>query len=126
MTRKDESERTRIAHGELCYLQIPARDVDASGAFYEAVFGWRVERPHPSFEAPGVIGQWSTDIAPAATGGILGWINVDSIETALERVRANGGEVLEDPHRDGPARLLATVRDPAGNLLGVVEHRMPS
>ena len=28
MTRKDESERTPLAHGALCYLQIPAADVD--------------------------------------------------------------------------------------------------
>jgi hypothetical protein len=111
-----------MAHGEVCYLQIPARDPMASAAFYEQVFGWRVERPYPSFEAPGIIGQWVDDRPPSADAGILAWISVDRIADALVRVRAAGGETLEEPYADGPNRLLATVRDPAGNAVGLVEH----
>jgi predicted enzyme related to lactoylglutathione lyase len=36
---------TRLArHGHLSYLEIPALDIEQSAAFYEAVFGWKVER----------------------------------------------------------------------------------
>ena len=28
------------ANGKICYLEIPATDVEASAAFYERVFGW--------------------------------------------------------------------------------------
>ena len=49
------------------------------------------------------------------------WINVQNIDETLARVRANGGEVAEDPSADGP-RWLATIRDPAGNVLGVAQH----
>ena len=27
-------------HGAVCYLEIPASDVEASAAFYRSVFGW--------------------------------------------------------------------------------------
>jgi hypothetical protein len=52
----------------VAYLQIPARDVSKSAEFYEHVFGWLVEQPNPSFEAPNLIGQWVTDRAPAGDG----------------------------------------------------------
>jgi uncharacterized protein len=114
--------RSKPAKGEVAYLQIPARDVTQSAEFYEHVFGWHVEQRNPSFEAPNLIGQWVTDRAPAGDGGMLAWIHVDNIQVALEMVRSDGGEVLEQPIADGPERLLATIRDPAGNVIGVVQQ----
>ena len=87
MAADDEWESTRVkgmTHGQVCYLQIPALELAASAAFYEKVFGWKIERPYPSFEAPGLIGQWVTDRPPAPTGGLLAWINVEDIAEALE------------------------------------------
>jgi predicted enzyme related to lactoylglutathione lyase len=110
------------AHGQVCYLQIPALDPMKSAEFYETVFGWKIERPYPSFEAPGLIGQWVSDIPVAPVGGLLAWINVDRIDDTLETVRASGGEVVEPPSPDGP-RWLATIRDPGGNAIGIVQHR---
>jgi predicted enzyme related to lactoylglutathione lyase len=124
MTAKDEAERARaaaLAHGAICYLQIPALELMKSAEFYEKIFGWRIERPYPSFEAPGLIGQWVSDRPPAADAGLLAWINVDHIDVTLESIRASGGEVLEAPTPDGP-RWLATFRDPAGNVVGIVQH----
>jgi predicted enzyme related to lactoylglutathione lyase len=115
-------ERTGLTHGEVRYLQIPARDVDGSAAFYEQVFGWQIERGHASFTAPGIIGQWVDDRPASADAGTLLWIAADDIRAALDRVAEAGGEALEEPYQDGPNRLLATARDPAGNTIGIVEH----
>ena len=52
-----------MTHGRIDYLQLPARDVARSAAFYAAVFGWSVE--NGSFEAPGMIGQWTTERTPS-------------------------------------------------------------
>ena len=60
-----------LAHGQLCYLQIPAYDVAASARFYGRVFGWRVDPPGAGFEAPGLIGEWTTDRPPAPDSGPL-------------------------------------------------------
>lgn len=124
MTAKGEPESTSAsgpAQGAVCYLQIPALDPMNSAEFYEHVFGWRIERPYASFEAPGLIGQWVSDRAPGREGGLLVWISVDSIDTTLATVRAHGGELLEPPSIDGP-RWIATIRDPAGNTIGIVQH----
>jgi predicted enzyme related to lactoylglutathione lyase len=49
------------------------------------------------------------------------WIYVSRIDETLELVSTSGGEVIEPPSADGP-RWLATIRDPAGNMLGVAQH----
>lgn len=109
-----------LAHGQLCYLQLPARDLWKSADFYERAFNWRIERPYPSFDAPGLIGQWVDDRPPASDSGPLAWINVDHIDATLEAVTANGGDVIEPSSPDG-RRWLATIRDP-GNTIGLAQH----
>ncbi len=100
-------------------MQIPALDMMKSAAFYEKIFGWQIERPY--LEAPGLIDQWVDDRPTAADAGLLAWINVDRIDETLDLVRANGCEILEATSADGP-RWIATIRDPGGNVLGIVQH----
>lgn len=124
MTANDnaESERTHsLAHGQVCYLQIPALDAMKSAAFYEKVFGWEIERPYASFIAPGLIGQWVEKRPSAPEAGLMAWIHVYDIDNALELASANGGETVELPTPDGP-RWLATIRDPGGYVVGIVQH----
>lgn len=106
-------------HGAVGYLQLPARDVAASSAFYQAVFGWSVEPGQPGFEAPGLIGQFVTDRAPAGGGGPLLWICADRLYPTLDLVETHGGRVCGRPQPDGGERWLVEVDDPAGNRIGV-------
>jgi predicted enzyme related to lactoylglutathione lyase len=46
---------------------------------------------------------------------------VRRIEDGLRDIGAAGGEVLEGPSADGPRRI-ATFRDPAGNVVGIVQE----
>jgi predicted enzyme related to lactoylglutathione lyase len=108
------------AHGQIEYLQLPAVDIERSAAFYENVFGWSIDHHSGSFETPGMIGQLTSDIAPAATGGPVVWISADSIYHALRLVEANGGTVRGRPQLDGGERWLAEIDDPAGNRIGIV------
>lgn len=110
-----------LVHGQLCYLQIPALDITTSARFYERIFAWTVDPPDSGFEAPGLIGQWITDRPPAPDAGPVGWIHVPDIRHTLEDARAAGGEPRDGPMPDGP-RLLASFADPAGNLVGIVQH----
>ena len=110
-----------LTPGQLCYLQIPALDVTTSARFYERVFGWRIDPPESGFEAPGLIGQWITDRAPAPDAGSVGWIHVRDVARTLGVAAEAGGTPREGPIPDGP-RLLASFSDPAGNVVGIVEH----
>src|ERR1700728_4928206 len=124
MAPNDEAEPARasgIKHGQTCYLQVPALDLMNSAEFYETVFACQIERPHPSFESLGLIGQWVTDRAPAPEAGPRLWINVQNIDETVASVRTGGGEIFEPPSPDGP-RWLATIRDPARNVICIVQR----
>jgi uncharacterized protein len=121
----EESRVLSLVHGQVCYLQIPAADTTESAAFYEAVFGWRIERPYTDFEAPGLIGQWVDDRAPSRYGGPMIWLHVTDMDETLARARAHGAEIADSPAPDGPDRTLATILDPAGNPIGLAAHAKP-
>ncbi len=111
-----------MSHGRIDYLQLPALDIATSAAFYEKVFGWEVELAYGSFEAPGMIGQWTTDRAPVADAGPLVWIRADNLYPTLQVVVDGGGRVCGRPQLDGGERWLVEIDDPAGNRIGVVAH----
>ena len=39
----DDKKPTR-GNGKICYLEIPASDIEASAAFYSQSFGWKIRR----------------------------------------------------------------------------------
>jgi uncharacterized protein len=109
--------------GALSYLEIPAVDAHRSAAFYENVLGWSIrqrESDNPRFEdATGhLIGRWVTDRVVWREPGLLPYLYVDFIDDAVGRVAAHGGEVVKAPYPEGEL-WVATVRDPAGNLIGL-------
>ena len=58
-----------LANGKVCYVEIPATDIDRSAAFYEAVFGWRLRTRgdgHTAFDdtTDEVSGTWVTGRPP--------------------------------------------------------------
>ena len=108
--------------GGISYLRIPAPDPQAAAAFYEAVFGWTVrrDREDPAFEdgTGHVIGHFSVDHEPAAGRGVRPYVFVESVDQTLEKVVANGGEVVTEPYSEGDL-VVAVFRDPVGNVVGV-------
>lgn len=116
MTQADR----RPEHGRIEYVQLPALDIARSAAFYQRVFGWSINAGHGSLEAPGLIGQLTTDQMPADAGGVVLWISADSLPHIQREVVANGGTVCGRPQLDGGERWLAEIDDPAGNRIGVV------
>ena len=110
-------------HGHVSYLEIPAVDAERSAACYEAVFGWNIRRRdngQPSFDdgSGDLIGRWVTGRAASREPGLLPYIYVEHIDAIVERVVAQGGEVVKPPYPEGDL-WVATVRDPAGNVMGV-------
>jgi predicted enzyme related to lactoylglutathione lyase len=113
----------RVARpGGLSYIEIPAVDAKESARFYEAVFGWQARQldTHPSFsDGTGhVIGAWSTQRAVSREPGLLPYIYVTSVDETLAKAEAAGAEIVRPPYPEGDL-WVATLRDPAGNVIGV-------
>ncbi len=108
--------------GGISYLRIPAPDPQASAAFYEAVFGWKTrrDRDDPAFEdgSGHVIGHFRADHAVAGEGGVRPYVFVDDLDATMEKIVAEGGEIVTDPYPEGDL-WVALFRDPAGNVVGV-------
>ncbi len=112
--------------GKICYIEIPATDVHQSAEFYQRAFGWQIRQRGDGSTAfddtvNEVSGTWVLGRPAAAKPGLLVYIMVGSAAAAVEAVVAAGGEIVE-PVDPRAREVVATVRDPAGNLIGIYQQ----
>jgi predicted enzyme related to lactoylglutathione lyase len=115
-------EPSVLRRAGISYLRIPAENPHETAAFYQAVFGWKVDldRADPSFEdgTGHVIGHFVATSRVAGEAGIRPYVYVAQVDEVLAKVAAHGGAVVEAPYREGDL-WVATFRDLSGNVLGV-------
>jgi predicted enzyme related to lactoylglutathione lyase len=122
---KDDKHPT-LSNGKICYIEIPASDINASSSFYKEVFGWQIRRRSDSQIAfddtvGEVSGTWVAGRKAATTPGLLIYIMVDSVAKTVEAVIANGGKIVQPIGMDAP-EITARFSDPAGNVMGLYQE----
>ena len=122
----ENNKHPTVSNGKVCYIEMPALDIDRSASFYKAVFGWRTRhRSDGSIafdDAAGeVSGTWVIGRPPATSPGLLIYIMVDSIAATVDAVIANGGKIVQRIGMDAP-ELTARFSDPAGNVIGLYQE----
>ncbi len=115
-----------LATGKICYIEIPATDIERSADFYRQAFGWRIRRRGDGEIAfddtvNEVSGAWVLDRPPSPQPGLMIHIMVADASAAVEAVRAAGGEIVQEVDRSAHEKL-ARFRDPAGNVLGIYQQ----
>jgi uncharacterized protein len=115
-----------LANGKICYVEIPATDIDRSAAFYEQVFGWRLRQRGDGATAfddttGEVSGTWVTGRPPTTEPGLLLYVMVDDAAAAIESIEAHGGEIVQPIGADAP-EITARFRDPGGNVVGIYQQ----
>jgi predicted enzyme related to lactoylglutathione lyase len=113
-------------HGKICYVEIPARNVEKSASFYEAIFNWPLRNKGTEDVAfddgVGVVsGMWVADRKPSIEPGLLIYVMMDSVADAVERVIANGGKIVQPVGMDAP-EITARFSDPFGNVMGLYQN----
>lgn len=116
-----------LGNGKICYIEIPAADIDASANFYKEAFGWNTRTRGDGSVAfddgvGEVSGTWVLHRAPMTEVGLLIYIMVDSVATTIERVKAAGGVIVQPIGADAP-EITARFADPAGNIMGLYQQR---
>jgi predicted enzyme related to lactoylglutathione lyase len=114
------------ANGKICYVEIPALDIQRSADFYARVFGWPIRQRGDGSTAfddtvGEVSGTWVTGRPPAAEPGLLLYIMVDSVAETIDSLVANGGELVQPIGADAP-EITARFRDPGGNVIGLYQE----
>jgi uncharacterized protein len=112
--------------GKICYLEIPANDRERSAEFYRRAFGWHIRKRGDGATAfddtvSEVSGTWVLGRPVAAQPGLLVYIMVASAAAAIDAIVSAGGEIIE-PVDQNAREVVATFRDPAGNLMGIYQQ----
>ena len=73
-----------LGPGKICYIEIPADDLDRSVRFYETVFGWNIRRRSNGDVAfddtvGEVSGTWVTGRPPSSEPGLVVYVMVESV-----------------------------------------------
>jgi|SRR5689334_1814869 predicted enzyme related to lactoylglutathione lyase len=115
-----------MGNGKICYVEIPATDIERSSAFYRDVFGWKLRKRGDGAIAfddgvGQVSGTWVLKRPASGTPGLLIYIMVDSVAGTIEKVKAQGGEIVQPLGADAP-EITARFRDPGGNVLGLYQN----
>jgi predicted enzyme related to lactoylglutathione lyase len=104
----------------------PVSDLAAAKDVYAALLGLAPQTDESYYVGFDVAGQ-HIGLVPnggpqAMTSPVTYW-RVPDIEARLAAVTAAGGTVAEPVHEVGGGRVVATVTDPDGNVLGLLEDR---
>jgi predicted enzyme related to lactoylglutathione lyase len=104
----------------------PVTDLAAAKAVYSALLGMSPQHDAPyyvGYEAEGQhIGLVPGGGPQGMTSPVAFW-HVSDIEAKLAEVTAAGATVHEAAHDVGGGRLVATVTDPDGNVLGLLQDK---
>jgi len=114
------------SHGKICYVEIPAIDIQRSAEFYRSVFGWGLRRRGDGQTAfddgvGQVSGTWVLGRPVSTTPGLLLYIMVDSVAETVKAVEASGGTIVQPLGADAP-EITARFSDPAGNVIGLYQE----
>ena len=114
---------SRVVH-----FEIPHDDTHRARAFYRKVFGWTVAKWGPidywtmtTGEAPGPGAEGALTPRAEAPEGVVVYIEVDDIDSALRGVEDAGGTVVTGRLPIPTMGWSARFRDTEGNLNGLFQ-----
>jgi len=119
--------------GHIAWLDLTVTDAEATRDFYRRVIGWSVEEvgmkdgadTYADFNMLGAAGQPAAGVCHARGANAalpptwLIYLPVGDLAESLSRVRAEGGQVLEEATSPGGDLVFAVIRDPVGAALAL-------
>jgi predicted enzyme related to lactoylglutathione lyase len=121
-------------HGRFLWYELLTTDVEAAKAFYAKVVGWRtrdVSMPGMSYSLfiatdamiGGVMGLPPYVAGADALPRWIGYVGVDDVDAAADRVRQLGGTIRTPPTDVGDISRFAIVADPQLATLALIKGR---
>lgn len=115
--------------GRVVHFEIEVEDPERASRFYQAVFGWKIEK----WEGP--MEYWLITTGSAGEEGIDGGmgrrdgemskttntVDVASVDDTVRLVEANGGKVVGPKHPVPGVGYLAYCQDTEGIVFGVMQ-----
>jgi uncharacterized protein len=128
-------EVTEYAPGTFCWVELTTSDAEGAKKFYTGLFDWQVQDTPAGegitytllqIDGKDVAALYQMDPQQKSQGTPPNWlsyINVESVEPAMEKVKSNGGNVLSGPIDVWDLGRLAVLQDPLGAVFAVWQAR---
>jgi predicted enzyme related to lactoylglutathione lyase len=102
-------------------ITYPVKDLAKAKTLFRALAGAEPYMDQPYYVAFNIGGQ---DVGLDPNGhstGPIGYWNVDDIRKSMKELVAAGGRVEQEPKDVGGGKLVATVKDADGNVIGITQ-----
>lgn len=112
------------------HIEIPAANVESAAAFYQELFGWKMQHV-PEFnytmwaDGSGFGGGFNVASEENPIGRVLVYIDSDDIEADLKKVEGLGGKVLHQKMEIPGSGWFGIFEDPTGNVLALYTSMDP-
>jgi predicted enzyme related to lactoylglutathione lyase len=107
----------------------PVADVEKAKAVYSALLGVSPQADSSYYVGFDVAGQHIGLLPKGGPQGLtspVAYWHVDDIEAKLAEVTAAGATVTDAPKEVGGGRVVASVSDADGNILGLIQDKVSS
>jgi predicted enzyme related to lactoylglutathione lyase len=115
----------------IVHFEIPAEDPERAVKFYEAVFGWKINRWEGPVDywlvitgeegEPGIDGAIMPREGPAGEVNTVNTVEVDSFDAFADKVTAAGGKLVTPKQAIPGVGYHAYCLDTEGNLFGIMQ-----
>ena len=99
-------------------LVYPVTDVETAKLFYGRFLGTEPYADTPYYVGYRV-GDQEIGLDPNSKEGPIAYIDVDDIKEALQQMTGAGAEIVQDVRDVARGLLIAQVKDPDGNVVGL-------
>jgi predicted enzyme related to lactoylglutathione lyase len=112
------------------HFEFIAEDPERAARFWSAAFGWKIEKwsaDHPYWlvstgeDGPGIDGGIADKATFSLPGHTIVTLGVESVDDAIARVQAAGGEVVAPKMPIPGVGWLAYLRDTEGTVFGTMQ-----
>ena len=116
-----------MTNRNIVHVEIPSRDYEESGKFYQDLFGWKIT-PVPDANytvweaAEGSRGGFSPLGEGVEAGDVLIYIGSDDIEADLKKAKALGAQIMQEKKEIGRG-WFGVFKDPTGNTIGLFTRK---
>ena len=113
------------------HFDISANNLERAKIFYQKLFGWKIEKFTESPQDYYLIETQTATGEKGITGGIAlrekdyqkitNFIQVDSINESIEKVKELGGQIIEPKTTIPTVGYIAGCKDTENNIFGLIE-----
>jgi len=100
----------------------PVKDVNQSKTVFQKLLGVEPYADQPYYVGFKVNDQDIGLVPNNPEGGVTAFFHVDDIKNSLQILLDAGAQIIQDIKNVGGGRLIASVRDKDGNIIGLVQN----